>query len=91
MRAPDLLMEIMPGVLTDFAIKNFPDRLRLKIAYGHLLECMGNTHQHWGKPGQQAWWASVFRDGRRHCDCFHVLTWGWGSLTAWNSPFALNC
>jgi hypothetical protein len=71
--------------LVDFATSNQSDesnrsnRLRLKMAYGHLLECMGNTHQHAGNvPGEKTWWASVFRDVRRRCDCFTFIDMGVG-------------
>jgi hypothetical protein len=91
--------------LIDFAAKNSSDRLRLKIAYGHLLECMGNTHQHAGRrPGEKTWWASVFRDGRRQCDCFTFVDMGIGifnsvelsmrlkllSFTGWGRPKVLK-
>ncbi len=65
--------------LIDFAERDGGNRLHLKIAYGHLVECMGNTHQHAGKrPGDEAWWASVFRDSRRQCDCFTFVDMGVG-------------
>jgi hypothetical protein len=65
--------------LVDFAEGNGGNRLRLKIAYAHLVECMGNTHQHASaRPGEQTWWASVFRDSRRKCDCFTFVDMGVG-------------
>lgn len=65
--------------LVDFAEKDGGDRLRLKLAYGHLIECMGNTHQHASsRPGEQMWWASVFRDSRRQRDCFTFVDMGMG-------------
>lgn len=71
--------------LIDFAVtnqsseSNKSNRLRLKTAYGHLLECMGNTHQHAGSfPGEKTWWASVYRDEGRHCDCFTFIDMGVG-------------
>jgi hypothetical protein len=65
--------------LVDFAEADVENRLRLKVAYAHLVECMGNTHQHAGAhPGEQTWWASVFRDTRRHCDCFTFVDMGIG-------------
>lgn len=65
--------------LVDFAEKDGGDRLRLKVVYGHLIECMGNTHQHAaGRPGEQMWWASVFRDVRRQRDCFTFIDMGVG-------------
>jgi hypothetical protein len=65
--------------LIDFAEGSGANRLRLKIAYAHLVECMGNTHQHAGaSPGDQTWWASVFRDARRGCDCFTFVDMGRG-------------
>jgi len=65
--------------LIDFAEADGGNRLRLKVAYAHLVECMGNTHQHAGaRPGEQTWWAAVFRDTRRHCDCFTFVDMGIG-------------
>jgi hypothetical protein len=65
--------------LVDFAAKNGGDLLRLKSTYGHLIECMGNTHQHAGEaPGTQPWWASVFHDAGRTCDCFTFVDMGIG-------------
>jgi anti-anti-sigma regulatory factor len=65
--------------LIDFAEADGQNRLRLKVAYAHLVECMGNTHQHAGAhPGEQTWWAAVFRDTRRHCDCFTFVDMGIG-------------
>jgi hypothetical protein len=69
--------------LVDFAEKDGRDRLRLKLAYGHLIECMGNTHQHaGGRPGEQTWWASVFRDSRRQRDCFTFVDMGIGIFSS---------
>lgn len=54
-------------------------RLSLKGTYGHLLERMGNTHQHAGRvPGEKTWWASAFRDTVRNCDCFTFIDMGMG-------------
>jgi hypothetical protein len=40
---------------------------------------MGNTHQHAGSfAGEKTWWASVFRDVRRSCDCFTFIDMGVG-------------
>jgi len=66
--------------LIDFASDGLPaGKLRLKSCYGHLLECMGNTHQHAGSfPGEKTWWASVFRDKVRGCDCFTFVDMGVG-------------
>jgi hypothetical protein len=66
--------------LIDFASDgNSARRLSLKGTYGHLLECMGNTHQHAGKtPGEKTWWASAFRDMTRGCDCFTFIDMGVG-------------
>ncbi len=72
-------MESTRGRLIDFAANEGANRRSLKVAYGHLLECMGNTHQHASDaPGEQPWWASVFRDTRRHCDCFTFVDMGVG-------------
>ncbi len=65
--------------LIDFASKDDANKLRLKVAYAHLVECMGNTHEHAGHyPGDQPWWASVFRDSGRQCDCFTFVDMGVG-------------
>ena len=65
--------------LIDFAGRDEGTPLRLKVAYAHLVECMGNTHQHASQnPGEQTWWGSVFRDTRRHCDCFTFIDMGVG-------------
>ena len=69
--------------LIDFAAGkgNRAGHLRLKPSYGHLLECMANTHQHAGPAGltgKETWWASVYRDRSRHCDCFTFIDMGVG-------------
>jgi len=65
--------------LVDFAASNPVDRQRLKLTYGHLMECMANTHEHAGaRPGEKMWWASVFKDTRRSCDCFTFIDMGVG-------------
>lgn len=70
---------VLAGQLIDFAAKDDGNRLRLKTSYGHLLECMGNTHQHAAaQPGSQTWWASVFQDTERKCDCFTFVDMGVG-------------
>lgn len=77
--------------LIDFAEKDGADRLRLKIAYAHLVECMGNTHQHAGqRPGEQTWWASVFRDTRRQRDCFTFIDMGVGIFNSAELSFRLR-
>jgi hypothetical protein len=77
--------------LIDFAEIDGADRLRLKVAYAHLVECMGNTHQHAGEhPGQQTWWASVFRDSLRHCDCFTFIDMGVGIFNSAELSFRLK-
>lgn len=78
--------------LIDFAEKDGDsDRLRLKIAYAHLVECMGNTHQHAGAvPGDQRWWASVFRDVKRQRDCFTFIDMGVGIFNSAELSFRLR-
>lgn len=69
--------------LIDFAEAEESNRMRLKMSYAHLVECMGNTHQHAGRnPGTQTWWASVFRDSRRGRDCFTFVDMGMGILSS---------
>ena len=64
--------------LIDFAAAG-GNRLRLKSAYSHLIECMGNTHEHAAPAiGSQRWWASVFQDKERECDCFTFVDMGVG-------------
>lgn len=66
--------------LIDFAAGNDAEkRRRLKPVYANLVECMGNTFQHAGKvQGEKTWWASVFRDTARGCDCFTFVDMGMG-------------
>jgi len=65
--------------LIDFAAKNDHDIARLRPAYENLLECMSNTHQHASKlEGTEYWWASVFQDRSRCCDCFTFVDMGVG-------------
>ena len=66
--------------LIDFAAKDGGGLLRLKAAYGHLLECMANTHEHAGRGliGSESWWASVFKDTERQCDCLTFIDMGVG-------------
>ncbi len=65
--------------LIDFAAKDDGDISRLRPAYENLLECMGNTHQHAArKEGTETWWASVFQDSSRQCDCFTFVDMGVG-------------
>jgi hypothetical protein len=65
--------------LINFAAKDDGNISRLKPAYENLLECMGNTHQHAAKSeGTESWWASVFQDGARQCDCFTFVDMGVG-------------
>lgn len=55
------------------------NRMRLKASYGHLLECMGNTHEHASRrPGETMWWASVYRDAAKNRDCFTFIDMGVG-------------
>jgi hypothetical protein len=65
--------------LIDFAAKDDGDITRLRPAYENLLECMGNTHQHASAvEGAESWWASVFQDSSRSCDCFTFVDMGVG-------------
>ncbi len=66
--------------LIDFAAMDDPtDRQRLRSSYGHLMECMANTHEHaHAIAGGAVWWASVFKDTVRHCDCFTFIDMGMG-------------
>jgi hypothetical protein len=65
--------------LVDFAAKEDRDISRLRPAYENLLECMSNTHQHAAaKEGTENWWASVFQDSSRRCDCFTFVDMGVG-------------
>ncbi len=91
--------------LINFAAKGGSSSLRLKVPYGILLECMGNTHQHAGEcPGDERWYASVFRDNIRQCDCFTFVDMGVGifnsleltarlrmyNVTGWGRPKILR-
>jgi len=65
--------------LVDFAAKDDGRKLRLKASFAHLVECMGNTHQHAADVvGTESWWASVFKDRRRQRDCFTFVDMGVG-------------
>ncbi|MGA7239848.1 MAG: hypothetical protein WBY44_29480 [Bryobacteraceae bacterium] len=65
--------------LIDFAAKDDRNIGRLRGAYENLLECMGNTRQHAAKTeGTENWWASVFKDNNRGCDCFTFVDMGVG-------------
>jgi hypothetical protein len=65
--------------LINFAAKDDGNIARLKPAYENLLECMSNTHQHAAPTeGSESWWASVYQDGTRRCDCFTFVDMGVG-------------
>jgi hypothetical protein len=66
--------------LVDFASEGRDGLGVLQVTYGHLIECMGNTHQHagGGVAGAERWWASVYRDAERHRDCFTFVDMGVG-------------
>lgn len=65
--------------LIDFCAKDDRNHLRLKQSFSHLIECMGNTHQHAADhPGIESWWASAFQDQQRQCDCFTFVDMGVG-------------
>lgn len=66
--------------LIDFAIKSGQaDVISLKATYGHLVDCMTNTHEHAGQSaGSEQWWASAFHDVQRNCHCFTFVDMGVG-------------
>jgi hypothetical protein len=65
--------------LIDFASDQQGVPPRLQCVYGHLVDCMTNTHEHAAiDPGTERWWASVFVDKDRGCDCFTFLDLGVG-------------
>jgi hypothetical protein len=65
--------------LIDFASNQQNVPARLKCVYGHLVDCMTNTHEHAATdPGTERWWASVFVDKERGCDCFTFIDLGVG-------------
>jgi hypothetical protein len=65
--------------LIDFASNGPSVPPRLKCVYGHLVDCMTNTHEHAAAdPGTERWWASVFIDKERGCDCFTFIDLGVG-------------
>jgi len=65
--------------LIDFATNHQSVPSRLKCVYGHLVDCMTNTHEHASADaGTERWWASVFVDKERGCDCFTFIDLGVG-------------
>jgi hypothetical protein len=65
--------------LIDFASSRSGNRAHLKEVYGHLIDLMTNTHEHASRrQGTEKWWASVYVDHSRGCDCFTFIDMGVG-------------